>query len=360
MTTEQQMLSESVGRLLGEQAPPDTVRGAEGTGWLPQLWELVVESGLHLIGIPEERGGNGGSIADAHAVLWQVGRNASPIPLAETGLLGGWALSEAGLPLPDGPITVVPDASGGAISCTKDGDGWRLQGTGQRVPWASQSARIVVIADAGNQRLVLSVPTTEVSCGGELTLAGEPRETVSFNGAVVGSDSWAEAPKSVGHDSLLLRGALTRVTMMGGAMERAAEMGERYATERHQFGRPIAKFQAVQHHMVAVRAEANRTAIAGNAALLAVQEDRPGSEFDIAAAKVVADDAARVLAARSHQLHGAIGVTFEYDLQLFTRRLHAWRDEFGSARYWTQRVSRIVAEHGPDKLWPLITRSVNR
>jgi acyl-CoA dehydrogenase len=360
MSTERQMLSESVGRLLAEQAPTDAVRDAEGVGWLPELWQLVSDSGLDRIAIPEEHGGGGGSLADAHAVLWQVGRNASPIPIAETGLLGGWALSEAGLPLPAGPITVVPDSSGAAVRCTKDGDAWRLQGTGQLVPWASHSERIVVIADAGEQRIVLSVPTTEVTCGGELTLAGEPRETVSFDDVVVDADSWAEAPESVTHDSLLLRGALTRVTMMGGAMERAAEMGERYANERHQFGRPIAKFQAVQHHLVAVREEANRTAMAGNAALLAVEQGRPGSEFDVAAAKVVAGDSTRVLAARSHQLHGAIGVTFEYDLHLFTRRLHAWRDEYGSARYFAQRVARIVAEHGPDQLWPLITRSVAR
>ena len=357
MTDERQMLSESVGRLLGEQAPTDAIRDADATGWLPDLWQVVVESGLHLIAIPEEQGGGGGSVSDAHAVLWQVGRNASPVPIAETGLVGGWALSEAGLPIPAGPVTVIPDNSGGDVSCAQDGDGWRLSGVGHRVPWASQSERIVVLAEAGDKRIVLSVPSAEVTCGGELNLASEPRETVTFDGAVVPADSWAEAPEAVTHDALLLRGALARVTMMAGAMERAAEIGERYTGERHQFGRPISKFQAVQHHLVAVREEANRTAMAANAALLAVESGRPGSEFDVAAAKVVAGDSVRVLAARAHQLHGAIGVTFEYDLQLFTRRLHAWRDEFGSTRYWAQRVSRVVAEVGPDQLWPLITRS---
>lgn len=358
MNDERQMLSDSVGRLLQEQAPTETVRGAEGVGWLPELWQLVAGSGLHLIAIPAGHGGGGGSLSDLHAVLWQIGRNASPIPIAETGLLAGWALTEAGLPPPEGPATILADASG--LTCTEDGDGWRLAGTGERVAWASQSDRIVVIADAGGRRVVLSVPTTEVRCDGGLNLASEPRETVSFDDVLVGPDDWAAAPDHVTHDRMMLRGALGRVTMMAGAMERIAELGERYTQERHQFGRPIARFQAVQHHLVAVREEAHRTGAAAKAALLAVEADQPGHDFDVAAAKVVAGESTRVLTARSHQLHGAIGVTMEYDLQLFTRRLHAWRDEFGSADYWAQRVARTVSDHGPDQLWPLITRSVAR
>lgn len=357
MTNERQMLSESVGRLLAEQADTETVRGAEGVGFLPDLWEMVAGSGLHLIAIPEDKGGGGGELADAHAVLWQVGRNASPIPVAETGLLGGWALAEAGLDLPDGIVTVVPNNASGGVTAERDGSGVKLSGAAERVAWASQSERVVVLVDVDGEVLVVSVPTAELTCGGEVTLAGEPRETVSFDRVSVSSDDVATAPDSVSHDSLLQRGALSRVTMMGGAMERAAELGERYTNERHQFGRPISKFQAVQQHLVAVREEANRTRMVGNSALLAIEEGRSAT-FEIATAKVVAGESTRVLARRAHQLHGAIGVTFEYDLQLFTRRLHAWRDEYGTARYWATRVAGIVAEVGPGQVWPLITRSI--
>ena len=357
MTNEREMLSDSVGRLLAEQADPETVRGAEGVGFLPELWEMVAGSGLHTIAIAEEHGGGGGSIGDAHAVLWQVGRNASPIPVSETGLLGGWALTEAGLALPDGIVTVVADNAAGGVRAERDGSGVKLSGTAQRVAWASQSERVVVLVDVDGETLVVAAPTTELTCGGEVTLAGEPRETVGFDGVAVDADHVATAPATVSHDDLLLRGALTRVTMMGGAMERAAELGERYTGERHQFGRPISKFQAVQQHLVAVREEANRTQMVGNAALLAIEEGRSAT-FEIAAAKVVAGESTRVLARRAHQLHGAIGVTFEYDLQLFTRRLNAWRDEYGTTRYWATRVSDIVADVGPSQVWPLITRSI--
>lgn len=357
MTNEREMLSESVGRLLAEQADTETVRGAEDTGFLPELWEMVAGSGLHLIAVSEDKGGGGGELADAHAVLWQVGRNASPIPIAETGLLGGWALAEADLALPDGVITVVSDNADGGVAAERDGSGVKLSGTAQRVAWASVSERVVVLVDVDGETLVASVPTSELTCGGEVTLASEPRETVTFEGVRVAGEDVASAPASVSHDLLLQRGALSRVTLMGGAMERAAELSERYTSERHQFGRPVSKFQAVQHHLVAVREEANRTQMVGNAALLALEEGR-SAEFEIATAKVVAGESTRILARAAHQAHGAIGVTFEYDLQLFTRRLHAWRDEYGSSRYWATRVARIVADVGAGEVWPLITRSI--
>lgn len=357
MSDERDMLSDSVRRLLQDQAPADEVRRAENEGWLPELWRMVADNGLPWIALDEVSGGAGGSIQDLHAVLWQVGRNAAPVPLAETAL-GAWALAEAGLQVPEGPLTVVAEAGGRPVRCESSGGGWRLTGTVDRVPWAARAERIVMLVEGEGNALVLSVPGDAVARGGQRNLAGEPRETVTFDGCVIGDGSWAPAPDTVSGDRLLLLGALSRVTLMAGAMQRITEISSRYAGERQQFGRPISRFQAVQHHLVAVAAESNRTAMAANSALLAVAENCPGHEFDVAAAKVVAGSATKVVTARSHQLHGAIGMTAEYDLQLFTRRLNAWRDEFGSTRYWSRRLSDVVAGAGPDQLWPLITRSI--
>jgi len=57
----------------------------------------------------------------------------------------------------------------------------------------------------------------------------------------------------------------------------------------------------------------------------------------------------------SHQVHGAIGFTYEYGLHFVTRRLWAWRAEFGGAGEWGEYLGRAACEAGGDGLWPLIT-----
>jgi len=77
--------------------------------------------------------------------------------------------------------------------------------------------------------------------------------------------------------------------------------------------------------------------------------------IDTATAKIVAGEAADAGAAAAHQVHGAMGMTREHDLQLFTRRLWSWSTEFGSATAWNERLGEHVADCGADELWPLIS-----
>lgn len=355
MNSEREMLRESVDRLLGDTAPSEVVRSAEGGDWLRTAWKAMVSAGLTKIILDVDRGGGGGSILDAHVVLYELGRHATPLPFAETALLGGWALTQADLTIPDGPITLVIDSS--RLEVTRSDSSWVINGSAEDVPWASISEAVVVVDEREEGPLVLSVSTDQLRTDGRTNLAGEPRERVEFERTVVSDGEWAWAPGHVTGDALLARGALARASMMAGAMERITEISIRYASEREQFGRPIASFQAVQHHLVAIASETARTSVAAEAGLTAY-EDRPdASVFEVACAKAVAADAALVVVARSHQLHGAIGMTAEYDLQLFTRRLHSWRDEYGTSSFWRERIAQVVADNGPDKLWPAISGS---
>jgi alkylation response protein AidB-like acyl-CoA dehydrogenase len=125
-----------------------------------------------------------------------------------------------------------------------------------------------------------------------------------------------------------------------------------YANERVQFGRPIGKQQAVQQ-MLAI--------LAGQVAACGGAADIAGTAFDtldlmaIAAAKVRAGEAVSIAAPIAHQVHGAIGFTEEHRLHFFTRRLWAWRDEFGSERHWSAILGRHAISAGSDGLWPLVT-----
>jgi len=124
--------------------------------------------------------------------------------------------------------------------------------------------------------------------------------------------------------------------LIAGAAERVLELASTYAQQRVQFGRPIGSFQAVQHQL-AVMAE--QTCAARMAAQLAFASPQPRPDRTLAAmAKCVAGEAAAIVAAGGHAVHGAIGITAAYDLQLSTRRLLAWRTEGGSPAYWSREV----------------------
>jgi acyl-CoA dehydrogenase len=346
-----ELLTEVATDLFGDLCPPETVRAAEETGWAGELWNALAAAGFPLVSVPEEAGGSGGSVADACAVLQVAGRFAAPVPLAETGLLAGWALAAAGLTLPAGPATVAVGRPDDTVALTGGPGGWRVAGRLHRVPWAGEAERVVVLARRGSERFVLSVPAPGVTPG--RNLAGEPRGTVALDDLALDDDAVAPAPAHVTDEAVALRGALARAALIAGALARVSELTVRYTHEREQFGRPVARFQAVQHHLVRIAEEAQA---AGMAATVAARTADPDPQFfDVAAAKVVAGEAATAVAKAAHQAHGAIGMTKEYELGQLTRRLWAWRDEFGGERHWSTRLGLHVAGLGADGLWPRLT-----
>src|SRR5262249_54757249 len=136
-------------------------------------------------------------------------------------------------------------------------------------------------------------------------------------------------------DRMALRAALV-TAQIAGAATRVLEMSLAHAQQRSQFGKPIGSFQAVQHQL-SVMAEQACTACMAAQLRFASARHLPVPSL-VAMAKHVAGEAAAVVAAGSHAVHGAIGITAEFDLQLYTRRLRAWRSEAGSPSYWAHRV----------------------
>jgi len=154
------------------------------------------------------------------------------------------------------------------------------------------------------------------------------------------------------------RGALGRAAMMAGALERLLDLSVQYAKDRKQFGRPIGGFQAVQQNLAILAAEV----AAANAMVTLAGRIQGGRHQGaaVAAAKARAGRAAGIAARIAHQIHGAMGFTDEYPLQLFTRRLWSWRDEYGSDRAWMAVLGRLAAAEGPSGLWPMITSAGER
>jgi len=337
-------LAEAVGRLLRDRCSPEVVRAAEEGKPAVELWDTLSELGLPLISVPEERGGSGGTLTQACELLFLLGRAAAPVPLAETALLGGWLLAAAGLDVPSGALTAAPVLAGDHLVLQGVGDSRTVSGDSRAVPWACSAAHLAALAeDADGRQFVACVPSSALTATAGRNLAGEPRDDVGLESARLDAALVAPAPAGVTFAVLFARGALARAALMAGALHRVAEMTVAYAGERHQFGKPINSFQAVQNLVVQVAEQAECVALAVMTAAARFDED-PAAHA--AVAKATAGRAARLAVRMAHEVHGAIGVTLEHDLGLSTRRLHAWAGEFGSEQHWNTVLGHRVLAAG--------------
>ena len=198
-------------------------------------------------------------------VLSAAGEYAAPAPLAETDLLAAWLLTTAQLDIPAGPLT----SGSGEVTIAPSGGDVHLAGTVRRAPWAASCDTVVVLATTADGGVVCPIPVDRCSVQPGHNLAREPRDDLRFD-LVLPRDSVVSVSDDLSAE-WLLRGALARTAQTCGAMERALVLTIDHASQRTQFGRPLGRFQAVQHlvadaagEVTAARAafeEAVRTAV---------------------------------------------------------------------------------------------------
>ncbi len=295
-------------RMIEALAPPATVRAIEAGESVDALWNVIAESGFLDALVPEERGGAGLPLAEVGA-LWQaLGRHAVPLPVGET-MIARALLTEA----PEGPLALaVASASGEVV-----------------VPFGRVADHVLLEKDGQLYLAAADGAPTEVF--GNTSLRLNP---------VLG-DAVAPAPEG----GLRAIAAILRAALISGAADRLTSMTAAYANERIQFGKPIGKQQALQQQMAVMAEDMVACRIA---AQLGCAGGLPPSLVAAATAKSVTSAAAARLAATAHAVHGAIGISEEYDLQLYTRRLHEWRLADGSETYWNRLLgaARLADDRG--------------
>jgi acyl-CoA dehydrogenase len=303
------------------------------------LWGNLVETGLaRLTSTPELSGGP----AELALVLSGLAHHAGAVPLAETDLLAAWLGDQAGLTLPgNGPLTV-------AIADARVSDG-RISGTAADVPWATAADAVVLAARSADALHVGLLGDPSIECG--QNLAGEPRDQITFD---VSADALNTLDLAVG-DELTRRGAWARSMQIIGALDAAAELSVSHTGERSQFGRPISKFQSVQHALAAMAGEIERARATATLAVAAATDygfDACQTDYAVTVAKVVLGRASTAVTTIAHQLHGAIGVTIEHPLWLFTQRAQSWSAEFGSTACHARRLGRRAL--GAENPWDFL------
>jgi acyl-CoA dehydrogenase len=310
------MLTDAAERMFADLCDKAVLDAAEAGTFPASLWDTVAGSGFHQLAMPD----SGVALGDAFAVVGIAGRHALPLPLAESLLANRWLGGSEGL------------ATIGQVL-----DGWIVE-----APWGRRADRILGLdPERGACVVVEREAAAELREG--VNLAGEPRDAVP----VPEGAEWI--PLLEPAYAYL---ALARAVASAGCLARLLELTLQYAGEREQFGRAISRFQAIQHNLAVMAGEAAAAGRAADAAVDSLEGDR--LELEVAVAKARVGEAAGVVAEIAHQVHGAMGFTHEHQLHHFTRRVWAWRDEFGNETHWQRRLGRHLAAGGADRLWEFI------
>ncbi|HYF19382.1 MAG TPA: acyl-CoA dehydrogenase [Ramlibacter sp.] len=324
------MFAEAIESILRDHCTPEHVRAIEG-GASPQgLLAALEEAGFLDLLAPEDAGGAGAGWSDFHDVVVLCGAWSVPLPLAQTmaarrlvkgDLPAGLVTFAQHLVATDGGLQ-APLVPGGRIA------GHVLGAEGDRlVLLRAADARAVPTGVHGSLAATLHWP------------AGAARPVDS---------AWAA-------HQLQPLAALLHAGLLAGAMKRAFDLTMDYANQRVQFGKSIGKFQAIQHQLAVMAQQVVAGRMAAEAAFA-----RQGDALALpacAVAKARTSEAAQQVATIAHAVHGAIGVTEEYDLQLSTRRLHEWRVAHGSEAHWHRVLGRLFVDSG-DSLAADVARSL--
>lgn len=287
-------------RHVADISTSETIRAVERTGLAEPLWRGLSASGFLDALVPEASGGAGLGLQQLFPLLLVIGEHSVPLPFGETMVARGLVCAAGGTVPNEAIVALAPHST--------------------LVPGGAYATHALVEQD-GALALVASSPAGDdiFGAGGATALA-------------LGDTVWSGP--AVG-EQLLLAAAATVSAQMAGAMARILEMTLRHASDRQQFGRAIGKFQAIQQQIAVLAEQVISAQVAARMAFA-------GDEFDlarVAAAKCRANEAAHSVCAISHAVHGAIGATEEFDLQLYTRRLKQWQLAFGSESYWGTRLA---------------------
>lgn len=343
MNEMQTILADSVNRLMSDEIDRKLLEASETGAFPTRFWSALETNGLTRILVPESMGGAGGTWSDARLVLHAAGYHTAPGPIAET-LVAGFLLAAAGITPPEGPLTLI------------EGDlrlnAGKVSGTARHVPWARAASHAVALINDAGRSVIILVPLKNAGIEPDVNIAREPRDNLTFDNVSVTGN-----PTALPANALKLHGALARACQMAGALDRLTNQSVAYANERSQFGKPIGKFQAIQQQLAVLATQAAAAGMAANHACASADRNPGGAGaiFEIAIAKIRVDDASGIATPIAHQVHGAIGFTYEHALHFATRRLWAWRAEYGSGRDWAQWLGHQVMLRGADNLWSDVT-----
>jgi alkylation response protein AidB-like acyl-CoA dehydrogenase len=371
LTEEQQLLQDSARDFLRQECPTTHVRAMEEvlTGYSPELWQKMTELGWAGLMFPEQHGGSGYTFVELCVLLEECGRALLPSPFHATVLtfglpilFGGSAAQQAHylpaiaagkhlgtLALTEPSASFEP--SGVNVRAVAHNGGFVINGTKLFVTNAHTADTLLVAvrsSDAGGPAggiSLLLVPgnTPGVTKTPLQTIAADRQFEVEFRQVEVGAEAllgplhegWPLIKQTIAYATV------AKCSDMVGMAQAAFDMAVDYAKNRVQFGRPIGSFQTIKHKCADMVIDVDGSRFITYRAAWCLANGQEATQ-EIAMAKAWTSDACRRVCAAAHQIHGGIGFTKEYDLQLYFRRAKQAEVLYGDADIHREMVARAI------------------
>ena len=363
LSEEQTLIRDSARDFLEKECPEEHVRAMEEDerGYSPDLWRQMAGLGWQGLMIPEEHGGSGFSYLDLCVLVEEFGRALVPGPFIPNAVCAAW-LTVAGteaqrakyLPgIADGSAIhtyAVTEESGRwdreglALTARADGDGYALDGTKLFVPDANVADYMHVVANLPDGELAdFIVPRDQAGVEVTMlkTIASDRQAEVALTGVRVEAADVVRADADASRRMRNMAVNLENAYLVGLA-QKDFEIAVNYAKERVQFGRPIGSFQAIQHKAADMVTDVDGMRFITYKAAWATSENEPSQHMDTSMAKAWCSEASRRVVAHGQQIHGGIGFTKDYVIQLYFRRQKRAELFWGDADFHREQVAELL------------------
>ena len=341
----QQELKSTVGRLLKDkysaEAREEILRSE--AGWSQQMWDQFAQLGLMSLPIEEEYGGAGMGFAEVAVVMEAFGRALVLEPYLPTVILGAGLIQAAGSE--DQKAELLPAVAAGELklafaaqepagrydflnpttTAQASGDGYTVSGEKAQVIGGDAADTFVVTAKVDGELglFLVKADADGVTVDPRTQADGLRSASVLFDGAAAQRLEAGDPAAAIERVLDTAQAALAAEAV--GAMEAALFMTADYLKTREQFGVPIGVFQALQHRAADAYAKLEEAKSMALYSKLAIEADTDGTSktrhADVLAAKVIIDQSARHIFSESIQMHGGIGMTMEYPIGHYAKRL---------------------------------------
>ena len=367
---QQEMLKNFARDFLEKECPEALVREMEEDeqGYSPDLWKKMADQGWMGLVIPEAHGGADMTLCELVVLLEEFGRALVPGPFISTVVLGAVPIMEAGtdeqkaqyLPKIASGATIMTmaltepsakwTADGVTLEAKKDGGDYVLNGTKLFVPDAHVTDHMVVVARTGGSGedgvtlFIVDTKSDGIKIEQLKTIAADKQCEVIFENVkvpaanVLGSEGkgWAVV------DKVSKIATVAACAYLVGLSQMDFDTTLNYAKERVQFGRPIGSFQAIQHKLADAIIDVDGSRFITYKAAWSLTEGEDDADLMISMAKAWASDASRRVVAHGQQIHGGIGFTKEYKIQLYFRRQKWMELMWGDADYHREKVAQLM------------------
>ena len=372
LNDDEQMMRDTAESFLREKAPVAALRKLrdEGSeeGFDPELWKELGEMGFAGVLIPEEHGGVGMGAMTAGLVAEQMGANLSASPFFSTSILAATALAHGSdaqkaeyLPKVAGADTVIAVAlDEGAkhnpervtMRAEKSGNGFVLNGDKAMVVDGHMADTLIVVArtsgedaDAeGVSLFVVDAKTDGVEVERTVMVDAHNAARITFNDVEVTGEALL-GPLDGGRDivdAMLRTGRAVLAAELLGAGQAAFGQTVEYIKGRKQFGVPVGSFQALQHRASHLYSEMENARSAVMAALTAIDDEDEKADLYAMMAKAKLNEVAKLAALEGVQMHGGVGMTDEYDIGLYLKRIRVLQELLGDASFQMDRIAKVA------------------